>query len=354
MTTQTILSADAQAVFPPLLVNWSVNNVAASGDKTQGQIGTSHYVNGNLYILGDANSSAADTDEYDNHVITHEWGHYYEDKFSRSDSIGGSHGGGDLSDIRVAFGEGWGNAFSAISLNDPIYFDTYGTNQASGFSMDMENGAQNNPGWFSEGSIQRIIYDLWDSNNEAANGDTLSLGFTPIHQVFTGAQKNTPAFTSIFSFVKALKDEDPADASGIDAIVADENITTIDDIYGGLNGTVRINHVSDYPYSKTTVNGAAASVHTSNVNGGYNKLGNRVYVQLTIATQGNYTINVNQTNGTDANPYVLIYKMSPKTYKGGYYAPVNNIALDVPGEYLLEIGDENNVANAQFNVTVTQ
>jgi len=140
--------------------------------------------------------------------------------------------------------------------------------------MNMESEIATNPGWFSEASIQRIIYDLWDSTNESANNDTLTLGFTPIHQVLTGAEKTTPAFTSLFTFIKALKDANPSDSTAIDSIVANENITTIDDIYGGLNGTARTNHASDYPYAQTTVGGTPAQVHTTNANGSYNKLGN--------------------------------------------------------------------------------
>jgi hypothetical protein len=108
---QKVTYADSKVNFPKLKINWSVDNVpAGSGDEAglkKGQIITSHYDgDGNLYILGDANT---DTDEYDDHVIIHEWGHYFEDKFSRADSIGGPHGDGNRLDIRVAFGEGWGN-----------------------------------------------------------------------------------------------------------------------------------------------------------------------------------------------------------------------------------------------------
>jgi len=46
-----------------------------------GRLEPRHYYDGKLYILGDANS---DTDEFDDHVIIHDWGHYFEDKFSES------------------------------------------------------------------------------------------------------------------------------------------------------------------------------------------------------------------------------------------------------------------------------
>ncbi|HIE44744.1 MAG TPA: hypothetical protein EYP87_00890, partial [Flavobacteriaceae bacterium] len=77
--------------------------------------------------------------------------------------------------IVVAFGEGWGNALSAIATDDPIYFDTAGHNQSSGWFMDIENASHSNPGWFSEASIQRILYDLYDANDDGS--DNLSLGF---------------------------------------------------------------------------------------------------------------------------------------------------------------------------------
>ena len=31
--------------------------------------------------------NAGDADEFDDHIIVHEWGHYFEDNFSRSDSV---------------------------------------------------------------------------------------------------------------------------------------------------------------------------------------------------------------------------------------------------------------------------
>src|SRR5690606_27348042 len=75
---QLVLSADPQAVFEPLDMFWSVNNRPADGSVDQGEIGTSHYRPGQnqLFLLGNA---ANDPDEFDDHVVAHEWGHYYED-----------------------------------------------------------------------------------------------------------------------------------------------------------------------------------------------------------------------------------------------------------------------------------
>jgi len=345
---EIVLSADGSAVFPPLLVNWSKNNVGTAGDKTLGQITTSHYTNANLYILGDADQ---DTDEYDDHVLAHEWGHYYEDKFSRSDSIGGSHSSGDILDIRVAFGEGWGNAFSAMALNDPIYFDTSGSEQSGGFIIDVEAGTTANPGWYSEDSVQNILYDLFDGTND----DSLDLGFGPIHNVFVGAEKTTPAFTSIFTFITALRDENPGDIGSIDTLVSGESIATITDIYG----TGRTNKADSYPYHDLTV-GSPVSIHTSNVDGNtvndYNKLSIRKYVKFEVTSTADYTIRVAQTNGIDSDPDFTLYRSFPLFAKlgsseGAGSSEEETVNLTI-GSYLLDITDFNKVTRADYNVTI--
>lgn len=224
-----ILSANASAVFPALQINWSVSNVPAPGDKSLGQITTSHYdtADSQIYLLGAVDN---DTDEYDEHVIIHEWGHYFEDKLSRSDSIGGPHSTGDVLDMRVAYSEGFGNAFSAIVTDDPLYIDTSGVGQSVGFRINIENNNCTNPGWFSECSVQSVLFDIADTTNDGV--DTLSLGFGSIYDVLVGPQKTTPAFTSIFSFVKSLKVLNGASANEIDALTSAQSIQPVDDIYG--------------------------------------------------------------------------------------------------------------------------
>ncbi|WP_456433853.1 SdrD B-like domain-containing protein [Nitratifractor sp.] len=342
-----VLTADSTLHFPPLAVHWSINNRPEQGDIAQGQIGTSYYFNGNLYILGDKDD---DTDEYDNHVIAHEWGHYYEDKFSRSDSIGGSHGEGDLLDIRVAFGEGWGNAFSAMALDDPHYFDTYGDKQSDGYLMDIESDvSHDNPGWFSETSIQRILYDLYDSHDDGQ--DHLSLGFGPIHDMMTDAEKNAHAFTSLFTFITALKSYDSTDADAIDAIVSSENIATINDIFG----TGRSNHSDDYPYHDLTV-GESTSIHTYTTYGTYNKLGNHQFVTFHVDTAGSYTVTVQQTNGSDSDPDFELVRVDSYNHVGTSDDSASGVEsksfhLDA-GDYILDVSDYQNIDDAHFDVTV--
>ncbi|HQR74317.1 MAG TPA: hypothetical protein PLH07_00215 [Sulfurovum sp.] len=331
---QKVLEADAGAVFPPLLVNWYAGSVEGT-----------YYSDGGLYIFGDEDF---DTDEYDDHVIAHEWGHYYEDKFSRTDSIGGAHSEEDTLDIRVAFSEGWGNAFSAMALEHPVYFDTFDAKQANGFNFNVESGTSTTRGWYNESSIQRILYDVYDDVEDGV--DSLSFGFAPIHQVLTGAQKTTPAFTSLFTFITALKAENSVSGEAIDALVFDENITTITNIYG----TERVKN----PYSNLTL-GTPLSLQTSTTYGIYNTLDNRKYVRFTIATAGTYTITVTQTNGSDgsnADPDFDIYATASFQRIGFSWSEVvgseqSSVSLSA-GEYLLDVSDFNDVENATFNVTV--
>src|SRR5688572_24662810 len=136
---ELVLSAAPSTAFPELRLFWSNENRPTVNRfcPDDGDIGTSSYIvfsqgelddcgqtNGDgIYILGDF--TQGDTDEFDQSVIAHEFGHYFEDLFSRSDSIGGDHGGaGDLLDLRVAFGEGWSNAFSSMARGDVAYRDS--------------------------------------------------------------------------------------------------------------------------------------------------------------------------------------------------------------------------------------
>ncbi len=230
---QFVLAADSGISFPPLMVNWSKNNKPVTPvDIARGDIRDSHYDpgTGNLYLLGAEN---LDTDEYDPHVIAHEWAHYFLDKFSRSDSLGGAHATGDILDPTVAFDEGFSNALSAMILNDPVYVDTKGKAQSEFVSvMDIESDSVARTdvnsegvlldGFYSETSIQELIYDLFDSG--IADDDTIGLGFKPLYLVLVNGQRTTSAYTSIYSFLYFLKQAYPGLSDAITGLAQAENI----------------------------------------------------------------------------------------------------------------------------------
>jgi len=307
---QKVTSAQSDAVFDPLNIFWSKNNISSTSENIEiGEIITSHYNGTALYILGKEDS---DTDEYDSAIIAHEWGHYYEAKFSRSDSIGGMHSGGDILDIRIAFGEGFGDAMGSIINDNPLYLDSLGNEQSTtGVYMDLEDGGSGtNPGWYSELSIARILYDVYDSHDDA--GDTLSLGFNAIHKVFTNEEKNTPAFTSIFTFISALKAEYPGNDTAINALTSNESIAPITDIYG----TSRTNRVQNANplYSTLSVGGTVDFVtnYSAVASAQGNKLGAYNLVSFTVPSAGTYTINVSQVgeSGTPDPDMYLYYGSS--------------------------------------------
>jgi len=343
-----VYKVDNSVKLPKLLINWSVNNIPSDGSLSDGQIGTSFF-NGlnNIYILGDQNS---DTDEFDNHVVIHEWGHFLEKTLSRADNIGGQHGEGDNLDIRVAFGEGFGNAFSAIVTDDPIYFDTYGRAGQSGWNMNIEETEHVNPGWSSEASVQRILYDLYDNHDDGA--DKLTFGFKPLYEVLTKEQKSAKAFTSIFSFISELKNRNSTKSNEIDAIVSSEDIATITDIYGSnrdnnlQSGTLPI-------YEQITI-GESLNLCTTNFYGSPNKVNNHKYVRLAIPSSDIYTIRVAKSHGSIADFNFELFNTTPfqsQFLAEGQGDESRDLSLS-KGEYLLDIYNVQYSSRACFDVSI--
>jgi len=351
---QKIVSAKSNIVFPQLSINWSVNNVSVGGETSLGQIGTSSYTsdNGEMWILGDAN---ADTDEYDDHIIIHEWTHFFEDKFSRSDSIGGGHSAGDTLDIRVAFGEGFANGMSAIATDNPIYFDTSGYNQASGWNMNIESAPAENPGWFSEASVQRIMYDLYDNNNEGL--DQITLGFKPIFETMVDRERNAKAFTSIFTFINALKSENSSDSTAIDQVISSEQISTIYDDYGSYRSNNAHGLLSKPIYQDLNIGNRVIQCN-KNTYGVYNKLGNRTFMKVHINNVGIYTFVANPYNYAYGDPDIVLYDTTyPFNIKG--MSPLEGESSDAltlnleEGDYMAEVYDSS-YNNSCFSISLVQ
>ena len=282
---QLILSVEPSATFPALNINWNPNNTDGT------------YYNGNneIFVLGALN----DTDEYDYHVIIHEWGHYFQDNFSRDDSIGGPHGGGDRLDIRVAFSEGFGNAFSAIVSGDPQYRDSIGLTPPA-LSFSLENNSCTNAGWFSECSVQSIFYDLHD----AANDDGVALGFSPLYDVLHTNMPTADGFSSVFSFISPLRAAQSAPVqAAIDTLLTNQSITSgAIDQYGSTE-TNNGGSVNNLPVYETTT----GITCNSKANGEYNKLGNYRFFRVT-GSGASVTFNANRSSGANpADPDLVLY-----------------------------------------------
>jgi len=351
--------------FPELRLFWSDANKPTVGDfcADNGDIQTSSYrvfgvndvdqcgdaVATGIYLLGDATATMSDTDEFDQSVIAHEFGHYVEDRFGRSDSIGGQHGGDVPLDLRVAFGEGWGNAFSGMVLGSPIYRDSFNLMQ-NDFHIDMEADDDVSEGWFSEASVWEILWDLFDSTNEA--GDTVTLSFQTLFAVITGAQKTTDAVTSIYSFLTGLR------AANAGSLAAIGNLEDGEEIFGS----------GDFGAGETNFGGAGADPQVlvdlfreivrndppitvcSRSPFGHetaNKLGNRVFLRLNNDVQRLVTITATGTNSvsgsisaTDPDIFVLRRGVLAAlgVDEGGGTETIDQVLLPA-GLYVIEVYD---------------
>ena len=349
----TVLADCPGAQFPELIINWSVNNLVDENNFNiaAGRIYSTAFDGEQIYVLGKAN---ADTDEYDGHVIIHEWAHYFEHSFSRLDSIGGPHSGGDVLDIRVAFSEGFSNAYSAIASGDVNYNDSGGTDQSLGFSFNLEDNNCTNKGWYSECSIQSIVYDLHDG----ANDDGVNLGFTPLFDVLISEQRFTTALTSIFSFVHEVKQNNVSESGAINTLVNNQNIDSITDIYGDSELTNNPGAVDKLPVYETIGFGQLVNVCSTAEHQNYNGLGVSRFLRFDLDRSRTVRISATRTSGLPyADPDIILH------YKGEGIAMADSTisnsetltgTLSTTGTYIIEVFEysyrEFGVGTTCFNV----
>jgi len=372
---QLVLGAESDIGFPELKLYWSSRNVPCSkgaggfcddtsAARARGEIGTSFYAaivsqGPSIYVLGAADS---DSDEFDQHVLAHEWGHYYQDNFSRDDSLGGPHSLSERLDLRVAFSEGWGNAFAGMVKGDPVYRDSFGSQQRSDFAIDVENNQVTFPGWFSEASVQSIFYDVFDAASDGV--DTVSLGFGPIHAAMRGAIRNTAAFTSVYALINALRALRPGDAAAISALSTGQLIVTAPDDFGSNEtnggGDPALNLPIFPAMTAGTTRPVCSSLPTGRSDAVYNKLGNRRYLRFTLAVSSTVSIAArNGRSGTD--PDIVLYAAGVERGRAeGETSGSETLTLPLQaGTYVAEIFEASNIYGTAprgkecFDVTLT-
>jgi hypothetical protein len=175
-----------------------------------------------LYILGgyNGNVDTADTDHFDASVILHEYGHFLEDVYGKTDSPGGYHNGDAVIDPRLAWSEGFANFFQSAVLGKFYYLDTAGfcndpvetsgscsqnvyialNEDATTSSFDrMTGGTPEGEGNFREISVSRTLYKMI-SPASTANPLGAGIPFKEIWTVFsdstTGYHASAQAFRS--------------------------------------------------------------------------------------------------------------------------------------------------------------
>ena len=156
------------------------------GQKPKGQASSFATRDGKVYILG----MESDTDEYDDVIIGHEYGHIVHASISKNDSPGGGHSSQDRVKPSLAFAEGWATYVGVSANKVTTYMDT--DKDGMGVYYSIETPPANRPkgntggkldGGLSEAIVSAVLLDLADSTNESK--DTISKR-TNVWNIMTG------------------------------------------------------------------------------------------------------------------------------------------------------------------------
>mgnify|MGYP001813525414 FL=1 len=296
---QFVRSVDPGADFAPLDMFWSVNNTISRTDFdiTAGLLPTSAYSRqlDSLFILGD---TGVDTDEFDEHIVTHEWVHYFEDVLSRSDSEGGPHFLGESLDAALAFSEGFAEAFASMILDEPVNCDSGPPGTAAGSGFTVEGNSFGMPGWFNEVSVATLIWDLWDAADDGV--DTGTIGLQPIYDTMVGPHRTGDAFATLFSFATGLRGMlDAEGAALLDALLAREQVVAgaaLDSWASDETNDAGVSLDALPLYVPYTADGSVLNVCVNNELDGFARHGNNVgsnrYLRITVPTDDEYDVSV--------------------------------------------------------------
>lgn len=111
--------------------------------------------------------AGVDTDEYDDDVILHEYGHATAHAYSHDKSPGGPHRLTARHDLRLAWSEGFASFYSALVRGEPQYVDTASLFSAEEsirimYEMETPGFAEFATGSNNELAIQSALWDLID------------------------------------------------------------------------------------------------------------------------------------------------------------------------------------------------
>ena len=342
--------------FGTLTFFWSTKNTSDdNGTLQQGKIGGAFFDRTAvaIYLRGDA---AVNTDEFDEMVIAHEFGHFVTHTLSRSDSMGGDHSLLDYEDPRIAFDEGWATAFAGLALHDPIYRDSdeaaTASSSAHEFYFDIRQRFTNAnipTGWFAESSLQRALYTL---GSDVADGGS-GMGLGTLLQTFAGNYKQTDALASIFSYGERLENEQPAFANAIASALDMEQING-DTIVAFADNEMHAPSGLDLPvYRVLDTLGNKQLVCSSNAYGTENMLSNRRYLRFIPLQAGRYKFNVQPLSSGIAG-FELLDRGSAIIYQEGSTAgallSVSSSMLQSGRSYVLSVF---HIGNAVKNSAVS-
>jgi len=150
-----------------------------------------------------------DTDEHDETIVLHEFGHFVFDVLTTDSSHGGGHPRGFLLDPGLAWEEGRATFFAAAVMRHPKYLDTIGVEPHGSLRVhhDLERGAHDEPhGIGSEAGVAEILWDLADGTGELPDSDRdgVALGPAGVLEAMRALRSVEGAFPSVATFLRFL------------------------------------------------------------------------------------------------------------------------------------------------------
>lgn len=151
-----------------------------------------------------------DTDEHDEAIVLHEFGHFVFDVLSTDSSPGGTHPVGVLVEPGLAWEEGRASFFAGAALGISLYRDTIGLEPRGEYrvNIDMEARGTGARGIGSEGEVEELLWDLADGLDlPDADGDGIALGPARVMSLMFAMREVAGAYPSLSTFVSYVVTE---------------------------------------------------------------------------------------------------------------------------------------------------
>ncbi len=194
--------------LPPFFCYWSRGETTNWSFYTGERGDTGRFT---IELLGGEPNARAitDTDEHDEAIILHEFGHFVMDRLSSSSSHGGSHPRGALIDPGLAWEEGRATWFAATVLGNGWYQDTIGLEPRGELRVhhDVEQGIRDDVrGVGSESGVSEILWDLADGVEGLPDRDEdgVALGPGGVLEAMVAMGQQPGAFPTIETFLHFL------------------------------------------------------------------------------------------------------------------------------------------------------
>lgn len=154
--------------------------------------------------------NTTDTDEHDEAIVLHEFGHFVFDVLSSDSSHGGSH----PRDVRIEPGLAWeeGRAtwFATAVLGVPRYEDTIGVEPQGSLRVNHDLEGERPEGLRGRGSEETVSEVLWDLSDGAqlpdSDQDGADIGPEGVMQAMIAMAEEPGAFPCLGSFLRYLVD----------------------------------------------------------------------------------------------------------------------------------------------------